>query len=311
MAKAAKKKRMQEVAKSVKKQGAQSRTRFAPRNAKAKENVKARGKEKRNDKGKVECKLPVSKESNVVLKVSRHDQDLKAALPSGNFDVVLGLIHAARARAVTAVNTTLIELYWSIGQYISRKAAKDGWGTGTVAELSRTIQRKYPGMTGYSVQNLWRMQQFYEAYQGQAKLSPLVRVLSWTHNLIILSRCKGKEEREFYLRLAHREHWTFRELQRQLERTVLATLCNEAIAVYIHDMSALLLARITLEPGKCGGRPCIRGKRIRVSDILELLSNGAPIEEILKDHPQLERDDVFAAMAYAAQQTNHIVVRVA
>ena len=134
--------------------------------------------------------------------------------------------------------------------------------------------------------------------------------------MAILSRCKRKEEREFYLRLAHREHWTFRELQRQLagslfERTVLAPLCNEAIAVYIHDMSALLLARITLEPGKCGGRPCIRGKRIRVSDILELLSNGAPIEEILKDHPQLERDDVFAAMAYAAQQTNHIVVRVA
>ena len=227
MAKAAKKKRMQEVAKSVKKQGAQSRTKSAPRNTKAKENVKARGKEKRNDKGKVECKLPVSKESNVVLKVSRHDQDLKAALPSGNFDVVLGLIHAARARAVTAVNTTLIELYWSIGQYISRKAAKDGWGTGTVAELSRTIQRKYPGMTGYSVQNLWRMRQFYEAYQGQAKLSPLVRVLSWTHNLIILSRCKGKEEREFYLRLTVREKWVKRDLERQItgalfERTVLA-----------------------------------------------------------------------------------------
>ena len=163
--------------------------------------------------------------------------------------------------------------------------------------------------------NTTLMTQFYEMYCEQSKLAPLVRVLLWTHNLIILNRCKGKEEREFYLRLAHREHWTFRELQRQLEdslfeHAVLAPLCNEAIAVYIHHMSALL-ARITLEPGKCGGRPCIRGKRIRVSDILELLSNGAPIEEILKDHPQLERDDVFAAMAYAAQQTNHIVVRVA
>ena len=227
MAKAAKKKRMQKVAKSVKKQGAQSRTKSAQRNTQAKENVKARGKEKRNDKGKVECKLPVSKESNVILKVSRHDQDLIAALPSGNFDVVLGLIHAARARAVTAVNTTLIELYWSIGQYISRKAAKDGWGTGTVAELSRTIQRKYPGMTGYSVQNLWRMRQFYEAYQGQAKLSTVLRVLSWSHNMAILSRCKRKEEREFYLRLTVREKWVKRDLERQItgalfERTVLA-----------------------------------------------------------------------------------------
>ena len=262
------------MAKAVKKKRGQALAKSAPKNTKAKENVKVES-------------------------------------PSGNFDVVLGLIHAARARAVAAVNTTLIELYWSIGQYISRKAAKDGWGTGTVAELSRTIQRKYPGMTGYSASNLWRMTQFYEMYCEQPKLATVLRVLSWSHNLAILSRCKRKEEREFYLRLAHREHWTFRELQRQLERTVLATLCNEAIAVYIHDMSALLLARITLEPGKCGGRPCIRGKRIRVSDILELLSNGAPIEEILKDHPQLERDDVFAAMAYAAQQTNHIVVRVA
>ena len=105
-----------------------------------------------------------------------------------------------------------------------------------------------------------------------------------------------------------RARWRTRNAAMQKK---LRQFCNEAIAVYIHDMSALLLARITLEPGKCGGRPCIRGKRIRVSDILELLSNGAPIEEILKDHPQLERDDVFAAMAYAAQQTNHIVVRVA
>jgi predicted nuclease of restriction endonuclease-like (RecB) superfamily len=122
------------------------------------------------------------------------------AIASGNFYKYRGA-NAWLARAVTAVNSTLIELYWSIGQYISRKAAKDGWGTGTVAELSRTIQRKYPGMTGFSLQNLWRMRQFYEVYQGQAKLSPLVRVLSWTHNLIILSRGKGKEEREFYLRL--------------------------------------------------------------------------------------------------------------
>ena len=65
--------------------------------------------------------------------------------------------------------------------------------------------------------NTTLMTEFYEMYCEQSKLAPLVRVLLWTHNLIILNRCKGKEEREFYLRLAHREHWTFRELQRQLE----------------------------------------------------------------------------------------------
>ena len=69
--------------------------------------------------------------------------------------------------------------------------------------------------------------------------------------------------------------------------------------------------RITLEPGKCGGKPCIRGMRIRVSDVLELLVNGASVEEILADYPCLERDDILAAIAYAAQQTNHVVVEVA
>jgi uncharacterized protein (DUF433 family) len=69
--------------------------------------------------------------------------------------------------------------------------------------------------------------------------------------------------------------------------------------------------RITIEPGKCGGKPCIRGMRIRVSDVLELLANGASFEEILADYPYLERDDILAAIAYAAQQTNHVVVEVA
>lgn len=70
------------------------------------------------------------------------------------------------------------------------------------------------------------------------------------------------------------------------------------------------LNRITVEEGKCGGRPCIRGFRIRVTDVLELLSAGASIEEILRDYPFLEREDVFAALEYAAHQTDHPVLRV-
>ena len=69
------------------------------------------------------------------------------------------------------------------------------------------------------------------------------------------------------------------------------------------------LSRITVEEGKCGGRPCIRGLRIRVKDILELLSAGASFEEILKDYPFLEREDILAAIDYAALQTDHAVLR--
>jgi uncharacterized protein (DUF433 family) len=71
-----------------------------------------------------------------------------------------------------------------------------------------------------------------------------------------------------------------------------------------------ILDRITVEEGKCGGRPCIRGKRIRVSDILELLGAGASHEEILRDYPFLESDDILAAISYAARQTDHAVLLV-
>jgi uncharacterized protein (DUF433 family) len=69
------------------------------------------------------------------------------------------------------------------------------------------------------------------------------------------------------------------------------------------------LSRITVEEGKCGGRPCIRGLRVRVKDVLELLSAGATFEEILHDYPFLEREDILAAIDYAAYQTDHVVLR--
>lgn len=68
------------------------------------------------------------------------------------------------------------------------------------------------------------------------------------------------------------------------------------------------LNRITVEDGKCGGRPCIRGHRIRVTDLLELLAAGASYEEILKDFPFLEREDILAAIDYVARQTDHVVL---
>jgi uncharacterized protein (DUF433 family) len=72
-----------------------------------------------------------------------------------------------------------------------------------------------------------------------------------------------------------------------------------------------LLERITVEPGKCGGRPCIRGLRVRVTDILGMLAEGVSHEEILKDFPYLEPDDIKAALAYAARQSDHAVLQTA
>lgn len=110
----------------------------------------------------------------------------------------------------------LIDVYWQIGEHISRRITTDGWGQGTVQTLAEYIQKRQPNARGFSSQNLWRMRQFFETYRNQSKLSTLLRELPWSHNLSIMSRCKRDEEREFYLRLAIRERWSFRELQRQL-----------------------------------------------------------------------------------------------
>jgi predicted nuclease of restriction endonuclease-like (RecB) superfamily len=83
--------------------------------------------------------------------------------------------------------------------------------------LAATIARLYPGMRGYTRPNLFRMRQFYEAYPGDKKISPLVRQLPWTHHLIILGQAKLPEERLFYMLAAIKGRWTKRELERQIQ----------------------------------------------------------------------------------------------
>ncbi len=133
------------------------------------------------------------------------------------FQCVLDLIVAARGQAERAVNTAVIELYWSIGEYLSRKIGEDGWGKGTVVLLSEYIQHRQPGIRGYSSQNLWRMRQFYETYREQSNLSTLLREIPWSAHLHILSGSRSVEEREFYLRVSAENRWPVRELERQME----------------------------------------------------------------------------------------------
>ena len=66
--------------------------------------------------------------------------------------------------------------------------------------------------------------------------------------------------------------------------------------------------RITVDPEQCGGRPCVRGMRIRVSDVLDLLANGLTSDEILEEHPYLEREDISACLRYASSKVRHPVI---
>lgn len=72
-----------------------------------------------------------------------------------------------------------------------------------------------------------------------------------------------------------------------------------------------LSERITINPKQCGGRPCIRGMRIRVTDVLDLFANGLTADEILEEMPDLEREDLSAALQYASRKIDHPILPVA
>jgi len=133
------------------------------------------------------------------------------------FDELLLQIKQVRQAVFTQVNTALIDLYWFVGKAISQKVQSEAWGKGVVSELAKYITENAPEIKGFSDKNLWRMKQFYETYQGNEKLSTLLRELSWSHNLAILSRTKTQEERAFYLLQAASEKWSFRALNRQID----------------------------------------------------------------------------------------------
>ena len=145
----------------------------------------------------------------------------------GRFDEVIHIIDNARSRAMKAVNAELIQMYWEIGAYVSERVKDGGWGKSIVADFSAFLQTHYPTVKGFSAQNIWRMKQFYETYCDNEKLSPLVREIPWTSNLLIMIGCKTDEAREFYLRLCIANRYTKRELDRQIgsmlyERTMIS-----------------------------------------------------------------------------------------
>ena len=160
------------------------------------------------------------------------------------FDEIIAIIEKARTRAMQAVNAEMIQMYWEIGAYVSERVKDGGWGKSIVAEFSAFLRARYPGSKGFSAQNIWRMKQFYETYHANEKLSPLVREIPWTNNLLIMTGCKTDEAREFYLRLCIENRYTKRELDRQIgsmlyERTMLSDAKHKNLVAANGGLAAL------------------------------------------------------------------------
>jgi predicted nuclease of restriction endonuclease-like (RecB) superfamily len=155
------------------------------------------------------------------------------------FAEIVALISTSQQNAYRAVNTALIDLYWQVGEYISRKIEAAEWGTGTVENLAQFIAHSQPGLRGFSRPNLFRMKQFYEAYRDGAIVWALLRQLPWTHHLIIMSKSKRPEEREFSMRMAIRERWSSLELERQFKAALFecAVLAPPKVAPLVRQLA--------------------------------------------------------------------------
>ena len=154
-------------------------------------------------------------------------------------------VRAAQYQALRAVNKKLVALYWDIGRMIVARQSGKSWGKAVVERLADDLRAEFPGVAGFSAQNLWYMRQLFMEYSGHEKLQPLVGEIAWAHNLVIMSRCKDPLEREFYLRMTRKFGWTKNVLIHQIdnqsyEKTLLGqTNFNKALTPKLRAQAKL------------------------------------------------------------------------
>lgn len=134
----------------------------------------------------------------------------------GQFDEVIHIIDNARSRAMKAVNAELIQMYWSVGAYLSELCSASSFGDKIIDEVAAYIAQENPNIKGFNRRGLYRMKQFYETYKDDEFVTPLVTQISWTNHLLIMSGSKTADERHFYMALCAKEHYSKRELERQI-----------------------------------------------------------------------------------------------
>lgn len=137
-----------------------------------------------------------------------------------NNPIAVDLIHIideSRQNALRKVNEELINMYWKVGEFLSKESEQAAFGDAYIDGIAREIQEAFPGIKGFNRRNLYRMKKFYEIYKDNEIVTPLVTQISWTNHLLIMSGCKTDEEREFYIRLCIKENYSKRQLERQLD----------------------------------------------------------------------------------------------
>ena len=130
---------------------------------------------------------------------------------------LIKIIDESRQNALKKVNEELINMYWKVGEFLSRESEQATFGDAYIDGIASEIQEAFPGIKGFNRRGLYRMKKFYETYKDNEIVTPLVTQISWTNHLLIMSGCKTDEEREFYIRLCIKENYSKRQLERQLD----------------------------------------------------------------------------------------------
>jgi predicted nuclease of restriction endonuclease-like (RecB) superfamily len=126
-------------------------------------------------------------------------------------------VRSAQYAALKAVNTELVGLYWDIGRMIAERQADAEHGAAIAEQLAVDLRREFPGVSGFSRRNVFYMREFYLLYRDDERVQPLVAQIGWTHNLVILQRCKDILEREFYIHMTRKFGWSKNVLIHQIE----------------------------------------------------------------------------------------------
>ena len=131
---------------------------------------------------------------------------------------ILARIQSARYEMLKTVSKQTVLLYWDIGKSVSEKVKTENWGKSVVEQLSKDLQIKFPGIRGFSASNIWRMKNFYETYQDNEILAPLVREIGWVQNCMIIEKCKSDTQREYYLKKTKEMGWSKLDLKEKIAK---------------------------------------------------------------------------------------------
>ena len=161
------------------------------------------------------------------------------------FQELITIIERSRNKAFLNLNIEMILMYWEIGAYINEKIKNNNWGKSVVDEFSQFMKVNRPELKGFSSSNVWRMRQYYETYQDNQNLELLSREITWSNNMLIISRAKTVEAREFYLLLTKENQYSHRELKRQMDSSIYerTMISNEKNQLFIAKNAGLTSLR--------------------------------------------------------------------